>query len=338
MDDLRRPFRARPPQPRTGRGRTLACLLLVSAAVAGTGGCGATATTAAPSSPSLASTPSSPSVPSSASAKATSASPSATASAGASSGQALPAPGAPLPTDPARLATALRDTTTALNAAIDRWRPSTGAPPRDVELLALYQQRLYRHAARHRALADRAFARLPAALAAQAKDNVSALRGLLALTRPIKPSAVFKVQAARPAAELLGHFKRAERRFGVEWEVLASVMFVETKFGRVRADSHAGAQGPMQFMPATWRAYGMGGDVQNPRDAVMGAANYLHASGAPRDYRRALHAYNPSQAYVDAVLLHARQMRRDPRAYYAYYNWQVFVLTTAGERRLTGPK
>ncbi|MER6507916.1 lytic murein transglycosylase [Nonomuraea sp. NPDC001636] len=334
MDDLRRPFRARPPKPRTGRGRTLACLLLVSSAVAGTSGCGATATTAAPSSPS----PASSSVPSSGSAKATDAAPAATASAGASAGQALPAPGAPLPTDPARLATALRDTTTALNAAIDRWRPSTGAPPRDVELLALYQQRLYRHAARHRALADRAFARLPAALAAQAKDNVSALRGLLALTRPIKPSAVFKVQAARPAAELLGHFKRAERRFGVEWEVLASVMFVETKFGRVRADSHAGAQGPMQFMPATWRAYGLGGDVQNPRDAVMGAANYLHASGAPRDYRRALHAYNPSQTYVDAVLLHARQMRRDPRAYYAYYNWQVFVLTTAGERRLTGPK
>ncbi|MCK2216489.1 lytic transglycosylase domain-containing protein [Actinomadura sp. ATCC 31491] len=115
-------------------------------------------------------------------------------------------------------------------------------------------------------------------------------------------------------------------------------MFAETKFGRVRSDSHAGAQGPMQFMPATWRAYGMGGDIQDPRDAVMAAANYLRATGAPRDYRRALRAYNPSQAYVDAVLLHARQIERDPRAYYAYYNWQVFVITTRGERRLTGPR
>ncbi|QYC42881.1 Transglycosylase SLT domain protein [Nonomuraea coxensis DSM 45129] len=120
--------------------------------------------------------------------------------------------------------------------------------------------------------------------------------------------------------------------------MLAAVMLAETKFGRVRSDSHAGAQGPMQFMPATWRAYGMGGDVQDPRDAIMGAANYLRASGAPRDYRRALHAYNPSRAYVNAILLHARRMKRDPRAYYAYYNWQVFVLTTEGERRLTGPK
>ncbi|MEW9551690.1 lytic murein transglycosylase [Nonomuraea sp. NPDC050783] len=266
------------------------------------------------------------------------ASPRPDASTGASSGEALPAPGAPMPGDPARLAGALRTTTAALNAAIDRWKAAKGDPPRDVQLLALHQQRLYRHAARHPALARRAFARLPAALAARSRDDTAAIRELLALARPIKPSAVFRVQPARPAAELLGHFKRAERRFGVEWEVLAAVMFAETKFGRVRSDSHAGAQGPMQFMPATWRAYGMGGDIQDPRDAIMGAANYLRATGAPRDYRRALHAYNPSQAYVNAILLHARQMKRDPRAYYAYYNWQVFVITTAGERRLTGPE
>ncbi|MGW4797553.1 lytic murein transglycosylase [Nonomuraea sp. NPDC004297] len=245
-----------------------------------------------------------------------------------------------LPADPGRLATALKETTAALNEAIDAWTkggPASGAPPADVELLALHQQRIYRHAARHPKLATRTFARLPAALAAQARDNTAAIRELLALARPIEPDAVFRTQRARPAAELLGFFKKAERRFGVEWEVLAAVMFAESKFGRVKSQSWAGAQGPMQFMPATWKAYGMGGDVRDPRDAVMGAANYLRASGAPRDYRRALHAYNPSQAYVDAILLHSRQIRRDPRAFYAYYNWQVFVLTTEGERRLTGP-
>jgi membrane-bound lytic murein transglycosylase B len=263
--------------------------------------------------------------------------PSPVATAPVSSASALPAPDQAIPTDAAQLATALQQTTTALNAAIDRWTKA-GQPPQDVELLALYQQRLYRYAARHPKVATRAFARLPSALAAQARDNTAAIRELLALARPIKPSATLKVQRARSAAELLGHFKKAERRFGVEWEVLASVMFVESKFGRVRSDSHAGAQGPMQFMSGTWKAYGMGGDVQDPEDAIMAAANYLRASGAPRDYRRALHAYNQSQAYVDAVLLHARQMKRNVRNYYAYYNWQVFVLTTAGERRLTGPR
>ncbi|MEQ4717178.1 lytic transglycosylase domain-containing protein [Nonomuraea sp. B19D2] len=250
--------------------------------------------------------------------------------------ETLPAPGEPIPQDAAGLAAALKRTSAALDAAIDAW-PKTGKPPQNVELLALHQQRIYRYAARHPKLAAQAFARLPAPLAAEAKDNTAAIRGLLSLAHPVKPSATFKVQAPPPAAELLGHFKKAERRFGVEWEVLAAVMFAETKFGRVKSDSHTGAQGPMQFMPGTWKAYGMGGDVQDPRDAVMAAANYLRASGAPRDYRRALYAYNHSQAYVNAILLHARQIKRDPRNYYAYYNWQVFVITTAGERRLTGP-
>ena len=56
----------------------------------------------------------------------------------------------------------------------------------------------------------------------------------------------------------------------------------------------------MQFMPATWRAYGLGGDIDDPRDAILAAANYLHASGAPQDVDRALYAYNHSRAYVRA--------------------------------------
>ena len=100
----------------------------------------------------------------------------------------------------------------------------------------------------------------------------------------------------------LADYLEAERRFGVAWQVLAAVNFVESAFGRLRNASTAGAQGPMQFLPSTWRAYGLGGDIDDPRDAILGAANYLHASGAPRDYRRALFAYNHSPAYVDAVL------------------------------------
>ncbi|WP_214409276.1 lytic transglycosylase domain-containing protein [Sphaerisporangium fuscum] len=232
-------------------------------------------------------------------------------------------------------------TTRELHDAVDAWvkdgDPARGRPPEPVVLLALYQQRVYRFAARHPDVASRAYARMPAALAREARDNVEAIHGLIALARPIKGSAPFHVQNPRPAGVLLGYFKAAERRFGVKWEVLAAVMFAETKFGRVKSASYAGAQGPMQFMPATWKAYGMGGDIDDPRDAIMAAANYLHASGAPRDDARALNAYNHSQAYVNAVLAHARQMKRDKRNYYAYYNWQVYVITTTGDRRLTGP-
>src|SRR5438445_900885 len=107
-------------------------------------------------------------------------------------------------------------------------------------------------------------------------------------------------------------------------------MFVESKFGRTRSASGAGAQGPMQFLPSTWAAYGLGGNIQEARDAILGAANYLHRSGAPGNDRAALYHYNPSRSYVDAVLLFAAQIERDPRNYYAYYNWQVFLRTKAG--------
>jgi hypothetical protein len=55
------------------------------------------------------------------------------------------------------------------------------------------------------------------------------------------------------------------------------------------------------------------------------------------NYRVALYHYNPVPEYVDAVMRYARQMTRDPRTFYAYYNWQVFVLTKHGDLRLTGP-
>ena len=98
---------------------------------------------------------------------------------------------------------------------------------------------------------------------------------------------------------------------------------IESAFGRVVDRSSAGAQGPMQFMPATWRAYGLGGNVHSARDAVLGAANYLHRSGAPANERRALFAYNRSTLYVNAVLAYARVMTRDPLGFAAYYAWEA---------------
>ncbi|WP_344577419.1 lytic murein transglycosylase [Nonomuraea roseoviolacea] len=256
-------------------------------------------------------------------------------------GAGVPAPDAPIPADPAELAAALRTTTTGLYAAIDRWtRSGQESPPQDVVLLSLHQQRIYRVLARDAALTRRTAERLPARLAAEARDNATAVGRLLSLARPISAARRKQMRLAEPlpAERLRGYMTRAEKRFGVDWEVLAAVMLVETKFGRVTSSSSAGAQGPMQFMPATWRQYGLGGDIHDARDAILGAANYLKASGAPGDYRRALYAYNHSDHYVDAVQAHARQMRRDPRSFYAYYNWQVFVLSAKGDLRLTGPR
>jgi membrane-bound lytic murein transglycosylase B len=248
-----------------------------------------------------------------------------------------PAPNAALPREPALVAQALARTRADLRAGIAEWTPKSAAAPANVVLTALYEQRLYRLLARDTRLATAALPFLPAAERATARDLLTAHRELYRLTPPLRSNTAIRVAAAAPAATLLAYYRQAERRFRVPWSVLASVNFVESKFGKLRNASAAGAQGPMQFMPATWRQYGLGGNVHDTHDAILGAANYLRASGAPRDIRRALHAYNPSAAYVDAVLRYARRMREDRLMFYELYNWQVFLKTARGDRRVTGP-
>jgi len=99
---------------------------------------------------------------------------------------------------------------------------------------------------------------------------------------------------------------------GMRWTMLAAVGQVETRHGAVSAVSSAGAQGPMQFMPRTWAAYGVDADGDgvadpwSPTDAVFSAARYLCANGAgvgtAEADRRALLRYNNAQWYVDLVL------------------------------------
>jgi membrane-bound lytic murein transglycosylase B len=251
---------------------------------------------------------------------------------------AAPPPNAPLPRDADGIARALTERAEALQLGIDDWRRNGGPLPAEVELDALYQQRLFISLTRRPALAQAVLRRLQGKLRREAGETIAARNALVRLTPPTRrPLSSFRTRPAAPAPSLLHWYRDAERRFGVGWHVLAAVNFVESAFGKLRSNSTSGAQGPMQFLPGTWRAYGLGGNVHDPRDAILGAANYLHASGAPRDYRRALYAYNRSTLYVDAVLRYANQMKRDVRLFYAYYAWQVWVRTPAGPRRLTGP-
>jgi hypothetical protein len=252
-----------------------------------------------------------------------------------------PRPNAPLPERAAAVADALEQATRAVRRSIDAWLgsgdTSTWPPPGTLVLQALFQQRIYRDLAGRPAVASRVFALLPGSIRSEARAVVQANAAVFAHANPVPPSYQMVTRPPPPPTALLRYYREAERRFGVPWQILAAVNYVETKFGRVQSNSWAGAQGPMQFLPSTWAAYGLGGDIHDPHDAILAAANYLHANGAPGDIRGALYHYNPVDAYVDAVATYAAAIRRDPRLFYAMYCWQVYVLTTRGDRRVTGP-
>ena len=157
--------------------------------------------------------------------------------------------------------------------------------------------------------------------------------GFASLPAASAPSAL--APAHIPSALLVLYRQAALRCPGLPWPVLAGVGKLESDHNRPpRQVSTAGAQGPMQFLPATWKRYGAGGDINSNRDAIFGAARMLTANGAPRDMRAALYRYNPTPRYVNAVTAYAGQMKANERAYLGYYHWQVYYRMVDGDRLL----
>ena len=249
-----------------------------------------------------------------------------------------PDPNAPIPRKPALVARLLTRVVEELPRTVAAWLDGGGelSHAAEVRQAALTQQRLYRLLAQRRVLARRVFGRVQPRVRTIAARHVSAQRRLSALVTPLEPPIPWKTYRPEPPERLLRYYKLGEQRFGVPWQVLAAVNAVESRFGRIVGPSSAGALGPMQFIPSTWEIYGRG-DIMDPHDSILAAARYLEASGAPGDTRSALYAYNRSFAYVDAIQTYAAEMMRDPRSFYAYYFWEVFVQTTRGDLRLTGP-
>ena len=199
-----------------------------------------------------------------------------------------------------------------------------------------------RRAAEFHQLAVRALAGAPAAFrtrvttrlgpgAARAtRGDVRAALLLTAMSSPQPKLPRWRIVSPPPPAELLRYYKQAQRRTGVPWQHLAAIHLVETRMGRIRGTSTAGARGPMQFLPTTWDLYGAGGDINDPRDAILAAARLLKHHGAPHDMAEALWHYNPSDNYVGAVLEYARNMQRSPSTYDGYWHWRVLYRHSGG--------
>jgi soluble lytic murein transglycosylase-like protein len=173
-------------------------------------------------------------------------------------------------------------------------------------------------------------ARLRPATRPAAGGDVRAAGALRSMGGPQTTLPRWRIVPPRPRPELRGYYRAAQRRTGVPWTYLAAIHLVETRMGRIRGLSSAGARGPMQFLPSTWARYGAGGDIDDPQDAILAAARLLRANGAPGDMADALWHYNPSDSYVSAVTEYARTMRRSASAYRGYWHWRVLYRHARG--------
>jgi len=210
--------------------------------------------------------------------------------------------------------------------------PATGTA--ELERAGRVQQDAYRALVDHLDWTPQVLRSVPASLQETVRANVTAGTELRALSKPRTSLPPWRIVAPAPSKELLGHYKAAEAALDIPWEYLAAIHLVETRMGRIRGTSVAGAQGPMQFLPATWRRYGNGGDINSNRDAIFGAARLLAANGGPKNMGNALYRYNPTPSYVKAVSAYAGQMRGNERVYLGYYHWQVYYRMVDGDRLL----
>jgi membrane-bound lytic murein transglycosylase B len=205
-------------------------------------------------------------------------------------------------------------------------------PELDLARAALAQQVAYRQLGAHPEWDAPVLAALPVALRDTVRHHAAARREFRGMhTKPSATLPAWRIVEPEPAADLLAIYQEAGAAFDIPWTVLAAINLVETATGRIRGTSTAGAQGPMQFLPATWAAYGAGGDINDTHDAIFGAARYLAANNGATDIDNALFRYNHSSRYVRGVKLYADLLADHPRAFVGLHLWGVWYLTTEGE-------
>jgi soluble lytic murein transglycosylase-like protein len=208
--------------------------------------------------------------------------------------------------------------------------PSTPEPA--LVAAAHRQQAAYRAIGRHPEWDAIIRGRIPPQLLGAYDLNVDARRQLNAMAPPPPDTLpAWRIIGPPPAEELLGYYREAEAATGVAWNYLAAINLIETRLGSIAGVSTAGAQGPMQFLPSTFAQYGLGGDINSPRDAIMAAGRFLSASGFANNRDRAVYVYNHANEYVRAVSDYAAVIGGDPAAFAGYYRWDVYYYTVAGE-------
>lgn len=150
-------------------------------------------------------------------------------------------------------------------------------------------------------------------------------------------------------SEFFPVYMKAQAKYGVAWNFLSAIHYVETKFSTHQPMvSYAGAEGHTQWMPCSWIGWsypgckgsngyvnipdsikynpaqikkygGLGVDANNNgiastfeiEDAIFATANYLARSGFTKDIEKAIYTYNHSSKYVSDVMSYAQQFKAE---------------------------
>ncbi|WAH35114.1 LysM peptidoglycan-binding domain-containing protein [Alicyclobacillus dauci] len=122
------------------------------------------------------------------------------------------------------------------------------------------------------------------------------------------PTEASKKLISNAPKSLIPVYQASGKRYGIPWTVLAAIHKEETDFDTKGFDvSFAGAIGPMQFMPETFRIYAVPApghkypNIHNVQDAIYTAAHMLKEKGFNRDPYHAIYDYNHSVSYVSDI-------------------------------------
>jgi len=159
----------------------------------------------------------------------------------------------------------------------------------------------------------------PAIVPGESQDQIAArvaAEAALAASAAKPKKVVSAMRVYNDPSSFDGIYQSAGAAYGIDWRILKAVHYVETGgSGSTTKRNPSGATGPMQFIPSTWRHYGVDGngdgvvDITNVSDSIYAAANYLAASGgAANGYKTALWSYNPSDSYFRKVMEVARSL------------------------------
>ena len=160
-----------------------------------------------------------------------------------------------------------------------------------------------------------------------ASGGIASSSTVVVQPRPVENGPISVPKALIPVYEAAG------QEYNVTWTVLAAIHFVETDFSMGNSPtSVAGAEGPMQFEPSTFAAYGVTAPGnEGPRTFRTCTMQFIprRIICRPMDSHRihigAIFQYNHAGWYVDKVMSVANEIGSMSDQLWRFCSWSEYI-------------